>query len=261
MEDSARQKLSAIIPCFNEEKNIEACLKSVVWADEILVVDSFSTDATLDIARRYTDRILQHEYLYSAAQKNWAIPQAAHDWVLIVDADERVTPGLRDEIMTLLGEGPSLDGYWIRRKNFLFGKEVRHSGWGTDSVLRLFRKDRGRYRDKRVHAEIAIEPAGLLNNHFEHHSVSSITDWISKINRYSSWKAQDKHEKGLAAPVVHLIFRPPVRFVKDFILRLGLLDGWRGFLIAALSAFAELVMAAKVVQFRYEKKSANRQSP
>jgi len=253
--------LSVIVPCFNEEKNIEACLESVTWAGEILVVDSYSTDATLDIARRYTDRILQHEYLNSAAQKNWAIPRAAHGWVLIVDADERVTHGLRDEIMTLLGQGPSLDGYWIKRKNFLFGREIRHSGWGTDSVLRLFRKDRGRYQDKRVHAEVTIEPAGMLHNHLEHHSVSSIGDWISKINRYSSWKAQDKHERGMAIPVVHLVLRPPMRFFKDFILRLGLLDGWRGFLIAALSAFAELAMAAKVVQFRYEKDRTPRRDP
>jgi len=261
MVEDARQKLTVIIPCFNEEKNIEACLKSVIWADEILVVDSFSTDATLDIARRYTDRILQHEYLYSAAQKNWAIPQAGHDWVLIVDADERVTPGLRDEIMNLLGSAPSMDGYWIRRKNFLFGREVRHSGWGTDSVLRLFRKDRGRYRDKRVHAEVAIDPAGTLISSFEHHSVSSITDWVGKINRYSSWKARDKHEGGMAVPVLHLFVRPPARFFKDFVLRLGILDGWRGFLIAGLSAFAEFVMAAKVVQLRFEKEGSSRQGP
>jgi glycosyltransferase involved in cell wall biosynthesis len=261
MDTSGRQRLSVIIPCFNEGRNLEACLQGVTWADEILVVDSFSTDATLDIARKYASRVLQHEYLYSAAQKNWAIPQAAHEWVLIVDADERVTPGLRDEIVKLLGQAPSLDGYWIRRKNFLFGREIRHSGWGTDSVLRLFRRDRGRYQDKRVHAEVAIEPAGLLNNWFEHHSVSSITDWIGKINRYSSWKAQDKHEKGIAAPVLHLIVRPPARFFKDFVLRLGMLDGWRGFLIAGLSAFAELVMAAKVVQLRYERDRKTRQTP
>lgn len=261
MEEAARRKLSVIIPCFNEEENIEACLESVTWADEVLVVDSYSTDATLDRARRYTDRILQHEYLYSAAQKNWAIPQAAHDWVLIVDADERVTPALRNEILSLLSNEPSHDGYWIKRKNFLFGKEIRHSGWGTDSVLRLFRKERGRYQDKRVHAEISIEPAGSLRNHLEHHSVSSITDWVGKINRYSSWKAQDKHEKGMAMPVVHLVMRPPARFFKDFVLRLGMLDGWRGFLIASLSAFAEFVMAAKIVQLRYEKDNPSMQVP
>jgi glycosyltransferase involved in cell wall biosynthesis len=248
MESDRRKKLSVIIPCFNEERNIESCLQSVVWADEILVVDSFSTDATLSMAGKYTDRILQHEYIYSAAQKNWAIPQAAHDWVLIVDADERVSPELRDEITTLLGNDPPRDGYWIKRRNFLFGGEIRHSGWGTDSVLRLFRKEKGRYEDKRVHAEIVLSNTGVLNNHLEHRSISSVADWVGKVNRYSSWKARDKYEKGMAMPVAHMFLRPPVRFFKDFVLRLGILDGWRGFLIAAMSAFAELIMAAKVVQ-------------
>lgn len=253
METSPRTKLSVIIPCFNEERNIEACLASVSWADEILVVDSFSTDGTLEIVRRYTDRILQHEYLNSAAQKNWTIPQALHDWVLIVDSDERVIPELKKEITSLLMQRPQKDGYWIRRKNYLFGSEIRYSGWGTDSVLRLFRKDVGRYQEKRVHAEIDLVNSGVLEGFLEHHSVASLADWVTKINRYSTWKARDKFEQGTKAPVLHMILRPPVRFFKDFVLRLGMLDGWRGFLIASMSAFAELVMAAKVVQFSFEK--------
>ncbi|MRR14508.1 glycosyltransferase family 2 protein [archaeon] len=144
MVDRPRRALSVLIPCFNEEKNIEECLKSVSWADEIFVVDSFSTDGTLDIARKYTDRIVQHEYINSAAQKNWAIPQALHDWILIVDCDERVTPGLKNEIISILSMENPLDGYWIRRKNFFLGREIEHSGWGRDSVLRLFRRDLGR---------------------------------------------------------------------------------------------------------------------
>jgi glycosyltransferase involved in cell wall biosynthesis len=244
-----RRMLSVIIPCFNEEKNIEACLKSISGADEILVVDSFSTDSTNDIARRYTDRILQHEYINSAAQKNWAIPQAVHDWVLIVDCDERVTPELWNEITSILARDTLKDGYWIRRKNYLFGREIKHSGWGTDSVLRLFRRDLGRYEEKRVHAEVGLRDAGILNGFLEHHSMSSLSDWVIKINRYSSWKARDKFEKGVFVPVLHMVLRPPMRFFKDFIIRRGFLDGWRGFLIAAMSAFAELVMTAKVVQF------------
>lgn len=253
MKTASRIMLSVIIPCFNEERNIEACLKSVSWADEILVVDSFSTDRTIEIAQKYTDRILRHEYINSAAQKNWAIPQALHDWVLIVDCDERVTPGLRDDIAALLKQEPPRDGYWIKRKNYLFGEEIKYSGWGTDSVLRLFRRDLGRYQEKRVHAEVDLQNTGVLQGFLEHHSVSSLSDWINKINRYSSWKAQDKYEKGAMAPVLHMMLRPPMRFFKDYILRLGILDGWRGFLIASMSAFAELVMAAKIAQISFEK--------
>lgn len=252
IEDNQRQKLTAIIPCYNEEKNIEGCLESVIWADEILVVDSFSVDRTLDIARKYTDRILQHEYVNSAAQKNWAIPQARHEWILVLDSDERVTSVLRGEIQQILTRGPDKEGYRINRDNYLMGRRVKYSGWGRDSVLRLFCKSLGRYQEKRVHAEIRLKNTGVLTGRLDHNSISSMTSWVAKIDRYSSWKAQDKFERGAAAPVFHLLFRPPFRFFKDFVLRLGILDGWRGFLIAAMSSFAELVMSAKLVQISYE---------
>jgi glycosyltransferase involved in cell wall biosynthesis len=254
LNNNQRQKLTVIIPCYNEEKNIEACLQSVMWAEEILAVDSFSTDQTLDILCKYTDRILQHEYVNSAAQKNWAIPQAKHEWVLIVDSDERVAPALRDEIQELLKRGSDKDGYWINRNNYLMGKRVKYSGWGRDSVLRLFRRDLGRYKVKRVHAEIELENTGMLTAKLEHHTAPSLASWIAKIDRYTSWKAQDKFEKGIAAPVLHLLLRPPCRFFKDFVLRLGILDGWRGFLIAGMSSFAELIMAAKLTQMTIEKR-------
>ncbi|MCP4622367.1 MAG: glycosyltransferase family 2 protein [bacterium] len=249
-----RQKLTVIIPSYNEENNIERCLKSVSWADEILLVDSFSTDRTLEIAQQYTNRILQHKYHNSAAQKNWTIPQADHDWVLLVDCDETVSIPLGAEIRRLLRQDPPEDGYWIFRNNYLMGKRVRYSGWGRDSVLRLFRKDQGRYDEKRVHAEIKLKKTGTLKARLEHNSIASIAAWVNKINRYSSWKAEDKHENQVRAPVFHLLFRPPLRFIKDFIFRLGFLDGWRGFLIASMSAFAELIMAAKLTWRTYQRR-------
>jgi len=241
-----RQMLTVIVPSFNEEARIEACLKSVAWADEILLVDSFSTDRTLEIGRKYAHRILQHEYINSAAQKNWTIPQAGHEWILLVDCDERVSQELGNEIRGLLRQPPPRDGYWIFRNNYLMGKRVKYSGWGRDSVLRLFRKDLGCYDEKRVHAEITLDNTGVLKGRLEHDSIASVSAWLDKINRYSSWKAEDKHEKSAGAPVLQLLLRPPFRFVKDFIFRLGFLDGWRGFLIAAMSSVAELTMAAKL---------------
>ena len=141
---AARPSLSVIVPTFNEETTLRDCLESVRFADEILVVDSFSTDATVDIARGCGARILQHEYGYSARQKNWAIPQATHPWVLLVDSDERVTPGLKEEILALLGAGPKHDGYWILRANHFLGRRMRRCGWGTDKVIRLFRRCDGK---------------------------------------------------------------------------------------------------------------------
>jgi glycosyltransferase involved in cell wall biosynthesis len=252
-----RQKLTVIVPCYNEEENIEGCLESVKWADEILAVDSYSTDRTLDILKKYTTRILQHKYVNYAAQNSWAIPQARHEWILIVDSDERVTPELHDEIQKLLQCGPDKDGYWIRRNNYLMGKRIKHSGWGRDIVLRLFRKDLGHFKVKRVHSKIKLQNTGILTARLDHHSVSSMASWVAKINRYSSWKAEDKFEREAFAPILQLLFRPPFRFFKDFVLRMGILDGWRGFLIAAMSSFAELVMAAKLIRMGLQ----NRRNP
>ncbi len=248
------QKLTVIVPCYNAEKFIEKCLQSVSWADELLVVDSYSTDRTLKIAGSFTDRIIQHKYENSAKQKNRAIPQAKYEWVLIVDSDERVSAALADEIQELLRRGPDKEGYWIYRRNYLLGKRVRYSGWGHDKVLRLFRRDLGRYSDKRVHAEVELKNTGTLMGRIDHHSISSMAEWVSKIDRYSSWKAEDKFQNKTRWPVLHLLFRPPFRFIKDLFFRLGFLDGWRGFLIAAMSAYAEMRMSAKLIRMTYAKR-------
>ncbi|MGD0819306.1 MAG: glycosyltransferase family 2 protein [Desulfomonilia bacterium] len=248
-----RQKLTVLIPCFNEERNMEECLKSVSWADEIFIVDSYSTDRTLDIAKAYTDRIVQHEFINDAVQKNWAIPQATYDWILIVDCDERVPPELRDEIIDLLSNDQLKDGYWIFRKNYLMNKHVKYSSWGNDSVLRLFRKSKGRYEEKRVHGEIILSNTGVLNSTLDHYTVPSMGEWVNKINRYTLYKAQDKYDKGITFPVLYMLVRPPLRFLKDYVLRLGILDGWRGFLISAMGAFADLVMTAKLLEMTYDK--------
>ena len=144
--------ISVIVPTGNRIDVIEDCLQSVRWADEVIVVDSFSTDGTLDVARQYADRVLQHEYGFSARQKNWAIPQASHEWVLIVDTDERVTAQLRDEIKETLRLPSPYVGYRIPRLNFLLGEPLHHTGYYPDYQVRLFRRDRGRYELRRVHA-------------------------------------------------------------------------------------------------------------
>lgn len=246
-------KLSVVVLCYNQEARIEACLKSVSWADEVLVVDSYSTDRTMEIAQKYAIRVLTHEYVNYATQNNWAIPQAQHEWILIVDSDEIVSEQLQREIIELMKTDPKKDGYWIGRRNYLFGKEVFHSGWGNDRVLRLFRKGMGKYKDKNVHSRVHIQNTGNLNGFVDHVSITSITDWVNKINKYSTWKAREKYEKHeIKTPLVHVFLRPPARFLKDLILRIGILDGWRGVLIASMSAFAEFLMAAKLLHFHHQ---------
>ena len=166
-QNQEMNKLTAIIPVGNEINNIESVIKSVDFADEILVVDSFSNDGTYEKALELADKVIQREYT-PASQKNWAIPQAKHEWILLIDADERVTPELKKEIIETL-KFPDKDNvaYWIGRKNHFMGKEVKFSGWRNDKVIRLFKRDFCKYENKNVHAEIiANGPIGKLNNKF-----------------------------------------------------------------------------------------------
>jgi glycosyltransferase involved in cell wall biosynthesis len=153
--------LTAIVTTFNEAPHIGETLKHLAFADEVLVIDSFSTDGTEEIARQHGATLLQHEYRSPAAQKNWAIPHAGSDWVLCVDADERVTPELAREIRRTVSDPGAQNGYEIKRRNFFLGREIRYCGWQGDWVLRLFRRDRGRYAERQVHEVVEMEgPVG-----------------------------------------------------------------------------------------------------
>ena len=245
------QKLTALIPCRNEEHNIRDCLESVTFADEIMVVDSFSTDRTLDIAREFTDRILEHEYVNSAAQKNWAIPQATHPWVLIVDADERVTPGLRDEIREVLAADGPLDGYWLRRRNVFLGREIRFSGLQNDRVLRLFRRDRGRYETKHVHASLLVDGRTREFRHpLLHYSFRSLEDELVKIRRYGTWGAEDSLEKGIRPTSRHLFWNPVCTFLHNYFLRGGFRDGRHGLILCLYQAFGVFHKYARLWEIR-----------
>ena len=243
-----RNKLTALIPCRNEEENIGECLESVKWADEIFVVDSFSTDKTVEIAKTFTDRVIQHEYVNSATQKNWAIPQASNEWVLIVDSDERVTPDLREEIEAVLSSNPRYEGYYIPRKNFFLGKEVKYGGWGfeNDLNIRLFRRERVKYEDKEVHADIILDgEAGKLKEPFLHYSYNRLGQYVKKMARYTDWAASDVIKKRQKIGISHLLFRPLFTFFKMYVLKLGFLDGIRGIILAVLSSYYVYIKYAK----------------
>ena len=252
-------KLSAIIPTFNEEENLRECLESVRWADEVLVVDSFSQDRTVEIARELGARVLQHEYVNSAAQKNWAIPLAVHPWVLIVDADERVTLDLRDEIRELLTVEPPFDGYWIRRANHFLGRRMGHCGWETDRVIRLFRRDVARYQDREVHAEIELPGrAPVLRNPLLHYSFRSFRQYWRKMEVYSDWGASQLRREGRYAGWVSIALRPPIRFLKMYVVRLGFLDGIHGLVLCCLAAFTVFLKYAKLWELRREESPARK---
>lgn len=244
----SRSKLTVLMPTFNEENNIKECLESVKWADDIMVVDSFSTDKTLEIARQYTDNILQHEYINSATQKNWAIPQAKNEWVLIVDSDERVTPELRDEILAVLEkDGDGFDGFYIYRINHFKGKRINHCGWDKDDVLRLFRRDKGKYIDRQVHADIILDgKSSHLKAKFLHYTFISFEQYFKKFNKYTAWAAGDRAKKTKQVRWYHVTLRPAFRFFKQYIINLGFLDGIEGLIICMLSAFSVFMKYAKL---------------
>ncbi len=251
-------KLSVIIPCKDEEKNITFCIESVLpIADEILVADSGSSDKTMEIAREYNCRIIEREYINSANFKNWAIPKAEHEWVLIVDSDERVTPELAAEISaTLEKETPEHDGYFIGRRNYLFGVHVKRSGWGNDSVLRLFKRDLAKYKDMRVHSEIIISSGkvGKLRAKFDHYTYWSYLQIMKTYDMYTTWAAEDMRDKGVKPSFLNLTFTPSWRFFRHYILQLGFLDGKPGLIVSGLSMYYVFLKYAKLWKMKIVEK-------
>ncbi len=240
--------LSVLLPTFNNEQNIRDCLESVKWADEILVGDSFSTDRTLEIAREYGARIIQHEYVNSAAQKNWAIPQCAHEWVLQIDTDERLEPGLREEIQATLQHPPDgIDGYRMPFKHHILGKWVRVAGLYPEYHLRLFRREVGRFEDKEVHAHVRVPgQIGTLRHHILHYGMTSISKQLSNLDRYSRYQADQLYKRGKRFHWYHLVLRPLAIFGYYYFWQRGFTAGYRGFLISAISATFDFWSHAKL---------------
>ncbi len=233
-----REPVSVVIPTYNVEDRIRVCLESVAWADEILVVDSFSADRTVEICREYTDKVLQHEYVNYSTQNNWAVPQTSHEWVMVVDSDEQVSAPLRDSILKTLDDPGDCDGFYVKRENFFMGRPMAHGGWDRDYVLRLFNKERGRHRPKSVHPGVEVDgKTGRLDGALFHHTYATFDEYFEKFQRYTTWSANDLSATGRRATWVNLALRPWMRFLKMYVLRRGFLDGKHGLVLSFLAAF------------------------
>jgi glycosyltransferase involved in cell wall biosynthesis len=244
-------RLSVIIPCKNERSNIRGCVESVRGiADEIIVADSGSTDGTLDVVRQMGGcRTIEREWIGYASFKNWAIPQARHPWVLLVDADERVTPQLAEEIRrTLDSVGDQMDGFRIPRQNYFLGQPIRHSGWRGDAVCRLIRRDRCRYREVLVHEEIDIAPqrCGRLKQAMLHYTHASYDQYLEKTILYTALSARDSYRSGRRPSYLRLLLVPPVRFLKCYFVKGGLLDGAAGLQVCMMTAFYAFLKEARL---------------
>jgi glycosyltransferase involved in cell wall biosynthesis len=251
-ETENREKVTAIIPVYNESHNIENTLKSVAFADEIMVVDSYSTDDTVAIAKKYTNFIVQRNFEYPASQKNWAIPQSSNEWILLLDADERVTPALQDEILEILSNpAPDINAYWIYRKNHFMGKEVRYSGWQNDKVIRLFKKSHNRYEDKMVHEEIIpTGNVGFLKNRLYHNTYVSLDHYLNKLDKYAYWQARDYDSMTGKLTPFHFLVKPSWKFFKHYIIQQGFRDGIVGFSVSFLQSYSVVLRYMKLWLYR-----------
>lgn len=269
-------RVSVLVPTLDEELNLPECLDSVAWADEVFVVDSFSTDRTLEIARAHGAHVAQHAFESYSRQKNWALDNLPfrNDWVLIVDADERVSPELRCEIEREL-VSPRCDGYYLNRRFIFLGRWIRHAGWYPSWSLRLFRRGLGRYDDREVHEHIVLNgQVGYLQADLLHLDRRGLEAFIARHNRYSTLEsgARFKVERNaldraklpvslLASPVQrkrylrervwpHVPAKPLALFVYMYVLRRGFLDGRAGLALCVFHAFQEFMVGLKLAELR-----------
>ncbi len=226
-------RLSVTVIALNEEANIVPCLESVRFADEIVVVDSGSTDRTVELARNYTERIFSIDWPGFAGAKNYALAQARMEWVFSLDTDERVPEGLRNEILSVVRADGPLDGYRAPRKNYFGGRWIKHLGWYPDYTLRLFRRSQGCFRDREVHEEVEVAGrVGVLHTPLDHYSYDHLQEYAARQERYARLAAREMARRGRRLRPGELAWRPFFTFLNLFFLKKGFLEGSLGIALA-----------------------------
>jgi glycosyltransferase involved in cell wall biosynthesis len=240
-------KVSVTVITLNEAAHIDACLAAVAWADDVLVVDSGSTDGTADLARAKGARVIVRDWPGYAAQKNFAAGEAKYDWILSVDADERVTPELAAEIRQMLATEPEPAGFRIPRVAWHLGRWIRTTDWYPDPQLRLYDRRRARWKPRRVHESVTADGAvGRLRHELQHYTYRDLSHQQATIDRYSTLAAEEMAEAGRRASVFDLTVHPLAAFLRNYILRRGILDGVPGFMISAMNAYYVFLKFAKL---------------
>jgi len=239
-------KLSVVVLAKNEESRIATCLESVKWADEIIVVDDESTDKTVEVVRKFTDKILFKKMDIEGRHRNWAYAQAKNEWVLILDADEIVTPELKEEIANLLKGKPAEDGFTIPRRNYIADYWVRFGGWYPSAQLKLFRKDRFKYEEVAVHPRAFMEGAcGHLKSDIIHYSYRSFDDFWTKLNKQTTWEAQKWFDQNKPMRLGRFLWRTYDRFMRTYFGRQGFRDGLVGFVVAFNAGLYQIISYLK----------------
>jgi len=237
MDDTGKTTISVAIITRNEEDNLERCLRSVDWVDEIIIVDSGSIDKTKEIAEKYKGQFFTSEWLGFGKAKQSAIDRTKSDWVLSLDADEEITIDLKMEIIDNINSGSDIVGYKIPRLTYFLSEQIKHSGWYPDYVLRLFKNGEAQFTDNLVHEELICDGStGKLENHMFHYPYPTLEKYHAKQNRYAQLAAQELYENGKSAGLLGLYIKPIITFLKHYIYRGGILGGKTGLQIASLSA-------------------------
>ena len=248
--------VSVCIVTYNEEEKILECLKSIEWAKEIVVVDSFSSDKTIETCRRFTDKIFQRKWSGYIGQKNFALSKATQDWALSIDADERPSLLLIEEIRKeLFPPSQRYSGFIFRRHTYYLGRWINHAGWYPDYKLRLFKRDKGYFGGREPHDKVILQgKAKKLRGELKHFTYKDIGEHLEKINSFSTTTAESKRREKERYIWLKLLFKPPYKFFEVYVLKAGFLDGWAGFIISAISAFQTFLTYAKTGEYRWMKK-------
>ena len=246
-----KNKISVTIRTFNEEINLRECLESVSWADEIVVIDSQSSDNTVAIAREFTDKVVIQEWLGHIGQSQFATDHTKNLWVLHMDADERVSPGLRDEILSLNLNSTICDAYEMPRLHFFMQQWIKHSAWFPDYKIRLFRKDRCKWGGYAPHDEVKVKGRKeKLKNEILHYIYRDIAHFAATKNRYSSLTAEDHYKNGRRARIIDFTLRQLYAFLYRYFIRLGIADGIAGFTISVMEAHAVFMKYIKLYEIQ-----------
>ena len=239
--------LSVVIITKNEAHNIAGALESVSWASDVVVVDSGSTDKTVEVARRYTERVSTRAWEGYGAQKNYATGLAAHDWVLSLDADERVSPELVSEIREVLKRHPTMQGYRIPRTTHYLGRWMRSTDWYPDYQLRLYDRRVASWNARYVHESVAVDgTVGTLRSELQHHAYDGVADHLSTINHYTTLAAKQMAAEQRRAGWADLIAHPPLVFLRNYVLRMGFRDGVPGLIVSLMNSYYVFLKSAKL---------------
>ena len=219
----------------NEEKNIERCLNSVRWADEIVIVDSHSTDRTVALCKKYTNKIIDREFTNYSDQKNFALAQTTSEWAFSIDGDEEDTEALKEEILRTISSSEALDAYYVPRHSFIFGREFHFTGTQDDRQIRLFQKDKARF-EQPIHETVKVEGrTGTLKHYLLHYPYQTLSEYMLQFERYTTMEAEYLKSRGYRVTSIDLIAKPVGQFLRLYILKQGFRDGWEGFLFSWFS--------------------------